>query len=742
MSTLLLVADVGGVRDCHLGDEAMLEANVAALRALDPGLRFVVRSRDPRHTAERLGVDAIPAPAPPPALPAAEFDLDAAARERVGWLLDEPSLETLRRGDGLLVCGGGNLCATWPGKLLERAALVHAAADLGRPAVVVGQTLGPALKPRQASLLGAALARARLVGVREAASAELALALGVPRAALRLQLDDAFFLEPLPAAGRPGIPGEGGRFVLVTLDPSLAAAAGEPGLIALASQLDSLAEALSVELVFLPHVTGAEAEARGEGDLAVAERLSGMLRTPLALAGPLSPREAVWLIGRATLVVSSRYHGVVFASAAGVPSLGVYADAYTRVKLKGALAHAGLSAWALDLGRAARGELLTAGLELWYRRDQVRSRLAALREEQGAREPLRLQAVGSALGLERARAARPAVAAVAASRVSPPAVADVPSAWLTEGQWREYLERGYLRLGRVLDAPALAALRERLEAIVRCEVRLPALATQADTGGAYEALPDAVPGAPARGVPYRKVQGLEGDLLFLDLLRLGLFREICARHYGAHAPVSIFRAMVMNKPARQGTHLPWHQDGGDVWKLDRDPLVTTWVALDDATREKGCLEVVPGSHRLGLLTREGSTLRAEDVEKHCPPEAVVAVEVAAGEGLLLHNWLVHRSGVNATDEPRRAFTACYMDGRTLASLTGSRFPVVFGEPEEPEESLPFLRELRRDVSLLRETAEESVRYARSLEGARREAERYAWSLEAEIARLRGSAGPG
>jgi len=87
-----------------------------------------------------------------------------------------------------------------------------------------------------------------------------------------------------------------------------------------------------------------------------------------------------------------------------------------------------------------------------------------------------------------------------------------------------------------------------------------------------------------------------------------LFREICAWHYGAHADISAFRAMFMNKPARKGTLLPWHQDGGEGWGLDRDPLATLWTALDPATVSNGCVQIIPGSHKLGLLSKRSKNI--------------------------------------------------------------------------------------------------------------------------------------
>ncbi len=280
---------------------------------------------------------------------------------------------------------------------------------------------------------------------------------------------------------------------------------------------------------------------------------------------------------------------------------------------------------------------------------------------------------------------------------------------LDEQQWSDYWRDGYLRLGRLLEPQEVTALCERADELALGRLHNPAVEMQLDTGGAYEELPGAVRELALGTLRYRKIQGLETDELFSRLVRHPLIAEVCARHYGPHAPVSLFRAMVMNKPAQQGTYLPWHQDGGDVWRLDRDPLVTIWVALDPATRENGCLEVVPGTHRLGLLSPNGSTVAPDEVERHCPDEAVRALEVESGHGLLLHNWLIHRSGINPSPVPRRAFTACYMDGRTLSTLTGRRFPMAFGE-DGPHLDLPFVTQLRADQEAMRASLRVALRH--------------------------------
>ena len=141
------------------------------------------------------------------------------------------------------------------------------------------------------------------------------------------------------------------------------------------------------------------------------------------------------------------------------------------------------------------------------------------------------------------------------------------------------------------------------------------------------------------------------------------FRSICRHVYG-DIPIACFRAMAMIKPAGTGTKLPWHQDR---WRaLDRDPLVTIWTSLDDANAKSGGLEVIPGSHRRGVLNPSHPSAFLDDQQQaQCDGEPERArLDIPAGEVWLLHNWLLHRSGVNETDEPRRAFSVCYMDART------------------------------------------------------------------------------
>ncbi len=250
---------------------------------------------------------------------------------------------------------------------------------------------------------------------------------------------------------------------------------------------------------------------------------------------------------------------------------------------------------------------------------------------------------------------------------------------INAADWLFYEEQGYLKLGRLLDDEALAGLQTRIDAIMLGEANLDysRLMMQLDSqSGNYNDAGEQSLGFKGAGLNYRKIQNLEYDPLFKAYIKLPVFRELSKRVYGQATPVACFRAMFMNKPANQGTLLPWHQD---AWTyLDRQPLITLWTALDPATVDNGCVEVIPGSHKFGRINLEHSSgfLSDEQIDQYCNPHPAEYIELEQGEVLLLHNWLLHRSDVNRTNLSRRAFSVCYMDACTVAS-NGDTFPVVF-----------------------------------------------------------------
>ena len=258
-----------------------------------------------------------------------------------------------------------------------------------------------------------------------------------------------------------------------------------------------------------------------------------------------------------------------------------------------------------------------------------------------------------------------------------------PSPDLSADEEARFHRTGVVRLGRVVDDDELAALRARIDDIMLGRVRYDGMMMQLDSdSGRYEDMPAQTPGFKGPTLAYRKIEQLELDPIFRRYLQRPLIRSIATRLIGPE--VSIYRSMFMNKPAGKGTVLPWHQDGGGIWRLTGQPLLTLWLALDPATLANGCVRVVPCSHHLGLLSAHGHTITAEQEREHCQPERCEDLLLEPGELVLLHNLVLHASDINRSGQPRRAFSVCLMDaGIRSSDADHPGFPLLFGRNALP-----------------------------------------------------------
>jgi ectoine hydroxylase-related dioxygenase (phytanoyl-CoA dioxygenase family) len=243
-----------------------------------------------------------------------------------------------------------------------------------------------------------------------------------------------------------------------------------------------------------------------------------------------------------------------------------------------------------------------------------------------------------------------------------------------DGALEHYQRHGWARLGVVLDEPTLAALRERADQIMLGKVVHQGLFFQHDAAnGRYDDLPRGV-GFQGPSLRYRKIEKLERDPLFRSVVENPLFERIARARIEDN--VVLYRAVLFTKAASGGTELPWHQDGGSFWGLSRDPSLQIWTALDDAPAESGCVEVIPDSHQAGLATPLGGVIPDDVAGRNDAEARALPLPARAGECLLLHNHLWHRSGINRTAAPRRAFTVCLMS-ESIRCLRRKRAPRSF-----------------------------------------------------------------
>jgi len=141
------------------------------------------------------------------------------------------------------------------------------------------------------------------------------------------------------------------------------------------------------------------------------------------------------------------------------------------------------------------------------------------------------------------------------------------------------------------------------------------------------------------------------------------------------------------KPAKHGGVVAWHQDYS-YWKRSV-PMqhLTTWVGLDDASEENGCLQYIPGSHRWGLLEKPGLTGEMDGLKAYLSSEQADAlqnplpIEMEKGHATFHHPLLVHGSFENLSERPRRAFVLnVFADGTS----SDSNEPLLEGVPVVPK----------------------------------------------------------
>ncbi len=127
-----------------------------------------------------------------------------------------------------------------------------------------------------------------------------------------------------------------------------------------------------------------------------------------------------------------------------------------------------------------------------------------------------------------------------------------------------------------------------------------------------------------------------------------------------------FHSKLMQKEPRVGGAWEWHQDYGYWYKnefLFPDQMISVMVAITEANKENGCLEVIKGSHKMGRvehgLAGEQSGASQHYVDLALKTMDLVYVELKPGDTLFFHSNLLHRSEANLSDKSRWSLISCY-----------------------------------------------------------------------------------
>jgi polysaccharide pyruvyl transferase WcaK-like protein len=154
--------------------------------------------------------------------------------------------------------------------------------------------------------------------------------------------------------------------------------------------LDGLAARTGLQIDFLAHF-GSTIAGVVTGDAVLHAEIAERMSAPANQITPTTAVAAADLARTASLVLTSRYHPAVFATAAGVPTIGVSVDEYTTVKLSGALGNFGQNS-VLPITALVAGDGPAIADRVWTQRDSIRA----------AAEPVvKAQAAASAIWWDR-----------------------------------------------------------------------------------------------------------------------------------------------------------------------------------------------------------------------------------------------------------------------------------------------------------------------------------------------------
>jgi ectoine hydroxylase-related dioxygenase (phytanoyl-CoA dioxygenase family) len=217
----------------------------------------------------------------------------------------------------------------------------------------------------------------------------------------------------------------------------------------------------------------------------------------------------------------------------------------------------------------------------------------------------------------------------------------------TPEQVQFYKENGYLKFGRIFTQPEMDTLRRHVDDMI---------ANLAE-GQRPEAM----------DVPHLKDPWLFrylADPRVLDIIEAFIGPDIL-----------LWSSHFIAKPGGDGKAVPWHTDGA-YWGERLKPMnvITLWLAVDESSRDNGCMRVLPGSHREKASMKEyepvdhatnvfGAQIKPELLDE----SKAVDLELKVGECHFHDAWTIHGSSPNTSPKRRCGYTMRYMPANVVFS---------------------------------------------------------------------------
>jgi polysaccharide pyruvyl transferase CsaB len=338
----------------NTGDEAILAAMVAHLRALRPGLKITVTSAVPKQTADLHNVDAI-------------LWSDALAM-----------LEAVRNAGVVLIGGGGIFHDYWgfnPNAFLTDnhagISFYTAPAVLGalyqKPVMLYAVGVGPLLSEYARKFTKVASDAAQVITVRDAASKDLLESIGIPSTKISITADPAFGFEhdASEPADLNDLPKPVIAVAVRNWNVGVSEAFWEEEV---STGLDLFLGEQEGSIVFVPFqsLTGGL-----EDDAAIADRIRSRIKQQdrtRVLEAAASPTHLFSVLNACDLVIGMRLHSLIFALLGSTPVIALSYDE----KVNQVMERTGLADFSIDIKAVEAQKLAEAMIATLSKGDSIR----------------------------------------------------------------------------------------------------------------------------------------------------------------------------------------------------------------------------------------------------------------------------------------------------------------------------------------------------------------------------------
>ena len=242
---------------------------------------------------------------------------------------------------------------------------------------------------------------------------------------------------------------------------------------------------------------------------------------------------------------------------------------------------------------------------------------------------------------------------------------------LSEAEFEQYQTDGYLVVDNALDSETVDRLKRRLREYTHGDREAERFKTQIEPRVERGELEVA-----EEGDAVRKFEGLgmvQQDDVFADIANHETITSVAEQLLGPN--LKLLRSAAMFKPPSVGSKKGLHQDAA-YYPIQPMDHLTTWIALDEATPENGCMTVIPGAHKDGILDHEAVEYDTDIVinDTEYDESDLVELPMEPGDVLFTHCLLPHYTAPNTTEQWRRALIMSYMDSRSRFTKPAAELP--------------------------------------------------------------------